>query len=101
MSGHSAVAAQLLETVSGTGCYTYGDDQTPALAKRAALALAQEQALSAPPLVARTQHWWARALIRRGEPERAPALIESARATASELGMTHLVAQLDELTASL
>ncbi len=66
-----------------------------------AAAFAQEQALSAPPLVARTQHWWARALIRRGEPERAPALIESARATASELGMTHLVTQLDELTASL
>lgn len=38
-------AAQALETVSGTGCYTYGDDQTPALAKRAALALAQEQAV--------------------------------------------------------
>lgn len=45
MSGHVAVAAQPLETVSGTGCYTYGDDQTPALAKRAALALAQEQAV--------------------------------------------------------
>lgn len=45
MSGHSTVAAQPLETVSGTGCYTYGDDQTPALAKRAALALAQEQAV--------------------------------------------------------
>ena len=45
MSSHSAVAAQSLETVSGTGCYTYGDDQTPALAKRAALALAQEQAV--------------------------------------------------------
>ncbi len=45
LQGHSAVAAQPLETVSGTGCYTYGDDQTPALAKRAALALAQEQAV--------------------------------------------------------
>ena len=38
-------AGQTLETVSGTGCYRYGDDQTPALAKRAALALAQEQAV--------------------------------------------------------
>ncbi len=45
LSNHSAVAGQPLETVSGTGCYTYGDDQTPALAKRAALALAQEQAV--------------------------------------------------------
>lgn len=45
LQSHSAVAAQPLETVSGTGCYTYGDDQTPALAKRAALALAQEQAV--------------------------------------------------------
>lgn len=45
MSSHSAAAAQPLETVSGTGCYTYGDDQTPALAKRAALALAQEEAV--------------------------------------------------------
>ena len=45
MSGHVAMAAQPLETVSGTGCYTYGDDQTPSLAKRAALALAQEQAV--------------------------------------------------------
>ena len=45
MNGHVAVAAQPLETVSGTDCYTYGDDQTPALAKRAALALAMEQAV--------------------------------------------------------
>lgn len=45
MPGHIVSAAQALETVSGTGCYTYGDDQTPALAKRAALALAQEQAV--------------------------------------------------------
>lgn len=46
MSGQGAMAAQLLETVSGTGCYTYGDDQTPALAIGvAALALAQEQAV--------------------------------------------------------
>lgn len=40
-----ALAGSPLETVSGTGCYRYGDDQTPALAKRAALALAQEQAV--------------------------------------------------------
>lgn len=45
MSGQGAMAAQPLETVSGTDCYTYGDDQTPALAKRAALALAMEQAV--------------------------------------------------------
>ena len=45
MQGHMASAAPPLETVSGTACYTYGDDQTPALAKRASLALAQEQAV--------------------------------------------------------
>ena len=45
MQGHMAAAAPPLETVSGTACYTYGDDQTPALAKRAAYALAQEQAV--------------------------------------------------------
>lgn len=42
---HSVLASSPLETVSGTGCYSYGDNQTPALAKRAALALAQEQAV--------------------------------------------------------
>ena len=45
MPGQSTLATPLLETVSGTGCYGYGDNQTPALAKRAALALAQEQAV--------------------------------------------------------
>ena len=45
LPGQSALAASPLETVSGTGCYSYGDYQTPALAKRAALALAQEQAV--------------------------------------------------------
>ena len=39
MQGHMVSAAQPLEIESGTGCYTYGDDQTPALAKRAALTL--------------------------------------------------------------
>ena len=45
LQGHSAAATQPLETVSGTSGYTYGDDQTPALAKRAVLAFAQEQAV--------------------------------------------------------
>lgn len=38
-------ASQVLETVHGEGCYSYGDNETPALAKRAAMAIAQEHAV--------------------------------------------------------
>lgn len=38
-------SAQTLETVRGSGCYRFGDDETPAKARRAATALAQEQAI--------------------------------------------------------
>lgn len=38
--------AESLEPVRGHGCYTFGDDETPAKAKRASLALAQEQAVT-------------------------------------------------------
>jgi hypothetical protein len=34
-----------LEAVSGTGCYRFGDDETPAKARRAAVTLAQEEAI--------------------------------------------------------
>ena len=34
-----------LETVRGTGCYKFGDEETPAKAKRSATAIAQEQAI--------------------------------------------------------
>ena len=34
-----------LEAVRGTGCYTYGDNETPSHAKRAAMTMAQEQAV--------------------------------------------------------
>ena len=34
-----------LETVRGSGCYSYGDNETPAQAKRAAMAIAQEEAV--------------------------------------------------------
>lgn len=34
-----------LDTVRGQGCYTYGDNETPAQAKNASAALAQEQAV--------------------------------------------------------
>ena len=34
-----------LEVVRGSGCYRFGDDETPAKAKRAAMALAQEEAV--------------------------------------------------------
>ena len=33
------------ETVTGTGCYQYGDNETPALAKKAARSIAQEEAI--------------------------------------------------------
>jgi len=38
--------AESLELVRGHGCYTFGDDDTPAKAKKASLALAQEQAVT-------------------------------------------------------
>lgn len=38
-------AAKALETVRGTGCYKFGDEETPSKARRAATALAQEQAI--------------------------------------------------------
>jgi hypothetical protein len=38
--------AESLEPVRGHGCYTFGDDDTPAKAKKASLALAQEQAVT-------------------------------------------------------
>jgi len=57
----------------------------------------EEDGLRSPPLAARTRHWWARALIERGEPERAQPLLTASRATAVQLGMAGLVAQLDTL----
>ncbi|HMD80305.1 MAG TPA: DUF4384 domain-containing protein [Anaerolineales bacterium] len=38
-------SVQKLEVVRGSGCYRFGDDETPAKAKRAAMALAQEEAV--------------------------------------------------------
>lgn len=43
--GRAAQDAGTLDTVRGLGCYTYGDNETPAHAKKAAMALAQEQAV--------------------------------------------------------
>jgi hypothetical protein len=63
-----------------------------------ALALAQEEALRAPPLATRTRHWWGRALTRRGETDRARPLLAAARTAADELGMRGVVAQIDDLT---
>jgi hypothetical protein len=66
-----------------------------------AAALALEESVQSPPLVARTRHWWARALVRRGDAEGAQLLIAAALDTANELGMLHLVVQLNELAASV
>jgi hypothetical protein len=43
-SGSSA-HIQALENVRGAGCYAFGDNETPAQAKRTAMAMAQEQAV--------------------------------------------------------
>jgi hypothetical protein len=66
-----------------------------------ACALAQERALRSAPLVARTLHWWGRALHDRGDHEHAAALLSEARVLAVDLGMHALVHQVDELTRSV
>src|SRR5687768_3972672 len=38
-------SVQTLEVVRGSGCYRFGDDETPAKARRAAVTLAQEEAV--------------------------------------------------------
>jgi len=65
-----------------------------------AAALSQETAIRSLPLQARTQHWWGRALRRRGEHAKARPLLEQSRTTADKLGMAGLLAQLDALTAN-
>ena len=40
-----AESATNLETVRGNGCYKFGDEETPAKARRGAMAIAQEQAI--------------------------------------------------------
>lgn len=40
-------ADEQIETVQGVGCYRFGDDETPGKARRAAIAVAQEQAVRA------------------------------------------------------
>jgi DNA-binding SARP family transcriptional activator len=64
-----------------------------------AAALDQEHGVGSSPLQARTQHWWGRALRRRGDRARAAPRLERARSIASELGMAALVRQLDQLDA--
>jgi len=41
----SSDSTQTLEVVRGSGCYRFGDDETPAKARRAAMTLAQEEAV--------------------------------------------------------
>ena len=61
-----------------------------------AAALTQEQAVRSRPLEARTHHWWGRALLRRGNEDAARPHIDAAHEIASSLGMTALVAQLED-----
>ncbi len=63
-----------------------------------ASALAQEEALRSAPLVARTRHWWGRALARRDETELALPLLAAARSAAEQLAMRAVVTQIDDLT---
>ncbi|MDQ4130265.1 MAG: maleylpyruvate isomerase N-terminal domain-containing protein [Actinomycetota bacterium] len=61
-------------------------------------ALARNEALASPPLVARTRADYASMLARRGEPndhERAAELRRQAATTARELGITRLLAELE------
>lgn len=44
-SGGEPAGSHPLETVSGVGCYSYGDNETPAQAKQAAQTIAQEKAV--------------------------------------------------------
>ena len=44
-SAGEPTATKPLETVSGVGCYAYGDNETPAQAKQAAQTIAQEKAV--------------------------------------------------------
>jgi DNA-binding SARP family transcriptional activator len=64
-----------------------------------AAALSQERAMRSLPLQARTQHWWSRALYRRGDHARGRRLLAESKAIAGKLGMTGLAAQLDTLRA--
>ncbi len=66
-----------------------------------AAALAQEEALRAPTLAARTKQWWGRALARRGDIDRARPLLAAARADAESLGMLGVVVQIGDLTANV
>jgi hypothetical protein len=66
-------------------------------------ALAVDAGLSAPPLVARTQYWYARFLARApgADRRRASEMLAQAGATANRLEMTALAAQVDELRGTL
>lgn len=65
-----------------------------------AAALAQEEGVRSAPLAARTRHWWARALVRRGDTQAALPLMAAALETAEVLGMQRLAHDLAELAAA-
>lgn len=61
-----------------------------------------EARIGAPPLLARTQYWYARTLLARGDSadrQRAEDLLTAARSTASTLGMKLLDAEAGDLLA--
>ena len=60
-------------------------------------ALNQERAVRSRPLEARTRHWWGRALLRRGDEAASRPHIDAAHDIASELGMTALVTQIENV----
>lgn len=46
MGLNTTVSAQRLDSVTGKGCYTYGDNETPINARKAAIIIAQEDAVT-------------------------------------------------------
>lgn len=111
-AGHAPALRQLIEPMAGqlgviatgtnvmcavdrllAGLDALAGDHDAADARFAA-ALAQERAVRSRPLEARTQHWWGRALRRRGDDRAARPHLARAADLAVELGMAALEAQL-------
>jgi hypothetical protein len=67
---------------------------------RYAAAQELEAGLESPPLIARTQYWWGRALLDRhkgDDVDRARSLLTQCLATADDLGMPRLASEASAL----
>src|SRR6476660_4102673 len=88
-SGQSIVVGQGLDVLGAADRYLGMMELTlerfDRVDERFSAAVALEQRLEAPPLVARTRYWWARGLLARGAPrdaERAATLLAQCFETA-------------------